>query len=160
MTSKTRGMSDLQINRLIIQAKGDEAILRREAIERARVKVLAILKRENVSLADIAPSLVPRKSLPPAAPKYQHPADPTLTWSGQGRPPGWFREQLEKGNEPSKLLVSAYAGSGVKKAASKARAVKKPAATVARKTAGGGKGNAKPGVRTGGKTSAKKKPRK
>jgi DNA-binding protein H-NS len=133
MTPKTRGLSDSQINRLIIRAKGDEALLRKQAIERAREKVLAILKRENVSLADIAPSLVPRRSLPAAAPKYQHPADPTLTWSGQGRPPRWFREQIDKGHDPSKLLVSAYAGNDVKKAVSKAKAVKNAIAKSAGK---------------------------
>ncbi len=27
-----------------------------------------------------------------AAPKYRNPANPSQTWSGQGRPPNWYKE--------------------------------------------------------------------
>lgn len=139
MASKHRGLTERQINRLLIQAKGDEAVLRKAAIERARIKILAILKKENVTLADIAPSLVPRRSRIKAAPKYQHPTDPTLTWSGQGRPPLWWREQMERGVSPSHLLISAYAGREVKQAVTKAKVARRPIAkkTITKKLAAG-----------------------
>ncbi|MFD0858993.1 H-NS histone family protein [Roseovarius aquimarinus] len=32
-----------------------------------------------------------------AAPKYRSKKDPSLTWSGRGRPPAWIKEAREKG---------------------------------------------------------------
>ncbi len=109
MKPKISKLTTAQLNRLIIRGKAEEAVKRKEAIERARVKVLAILKKESLTMADIAPSLVPGQSLPPRPPKYQHPGDPTLTWSGQGRSPKWFAELLREGFKAEDLLVSAYA---------------------------------------------------
>jgi len=37
------------------------------------------------------------KSRAPAAPKYRNPKDPSLTWSGRGRPPQWVKEAKDKG---------------------------------------------------------------
>lgn len=39
------------------------------------------------------------------APKYWHPEDPTLTWSGRGRQPAWFKKQLEAGTPKESLRI-------------------------------------------------------
>lgn len=39
------------------------------------------------------------------APKYCHPNDPTLTWSGRGKRPKWFAALIEQGVDPESLLV-------------------------------------------------------
>ena len=36
---------------------------------------------------------------PKSAPKYRNPKDPTKTWTGKGRKPGWIAEGLEKGKK-------------------------------------------------------------
>ncbi|KJZ25418.1 trans-acting regulatory protein hvrA [Tritonibacter mobilis] len=41
----------------------------------------------------------------PVAPKYRHPENPSLTWSGRGRQPDWFKEAIEAGADKSDLLI-------------------------------------------------------
>ncbi len=68
----------------------------------AREKILAILKENDMTLADIVnekPHKPPRPSLPP---KYVHPDG--RTWSGQGRMPLWL-----VGEDKEKYLLPASA---------------------------------------------------
>jgi DNA-binding protein H-NS len=39
-------------------------------------------------------------------PKYKHPENPALTWSGRGRQPGWFKEAVEAGHSRDQLLIA------------------------------------------------------
>ncbi len=41
----------------------------------------------------------------PAAPKYRHPENSALTWSGRGRKPKWFVEAIEQGKTPEDLAI-------------------------------------------------------
>ncbi|WP_375172699.1 H-NS family nucleoid-associated regulatory protein [Pseudooceanicola sp.] len=38
-------------------------------------------------------------------PKYRHPEDPSLTWSGRGRQPDWFKSMVSSGTDPETLLI-------------------------------------------------------
>jgi DNA-binding protein H-NS len=39
-------------------------------------------------------------------PKYKHPENPALTWSGHGRQPDWFKEAIEAGHRRDELLIA------------------------------------------------------
>lgn len=39
------------------------------------------------------------------APKYQHPNDPSLTWTGRGRKPLWVEDQLKSGKRLEDLEI-------------------------------------------------------
>lgn len=41
----------------------------------------------------------PAATGPKSAPKYRNPKDPSKTWTGKGRKPGWIAEALEKGKK-------------------------------------------------------------
>lgn len=41
----------------------------------------------------------------PAAPKYRHPENKDLTWSGRGRKPLWFVEALKAGKTAEDLAI-------------------------------------------------------
>lgn len=41
-----------------------------------------------------------------APPKYRHPADPQVTWSGRGKRPAWFIEATEAGVAPESMLIT------------------------------------------------------
>lgn len=41
----------------------------------------------------------------PSAIKYRHPVNKELAWTGRGRKPSWFLEQLEKGVLPTEMQV-------------------------------------------------------
>ena len=37
--------------------------------------------------------------------KYRNPQDPDQTWTGKGRQPQWFKDELAKGTDPAKLEI-------------------------------------------------------
>lgn len=39
-------------------------------------------------------------------PKYRHPENPALTWSGRGRQPAWIKEGLEAGKSLEDFLIA------------------------------------------------------
>ena len=39
-------------------------------------------------------------------PKYRHPENPSLTWSGRGRQPAWFKEAIDAGTSRDDLLIA------------------------------------------------------
>jgi DNA-binding protein H-NS len=40
-----------------------------------------------------------------SAAKYRNPANPSDTWSGRGRQPGWYKEAIAKGKSPDSMLA-------------------------------------------------------
>ena len=38
-------------------------------------------------------------------PKYRHPDDATITWTGKGRQPDWFKQAVTGGVSPDDLLI-------------------------------------------------------
>ncbi|MEO1308037.1 MAG: H-NS histone family protein, partial [Pseudomonadota bacterium] len=69
----------------------------------ALVAVQAVAKEAGFSLDD----LIAKGSKRLQPPKYQHPENPALTWSGRGRKPAWFKDLLDAGTEEAALLISA-----------------------------------------------------
>ena len=75
---------------------------RQKAEARAKVEVFA--RDLGYSLAE----LVGTESKPkrtPVAPKYRHPENPAITWSGRGRRPQWFVEALTAGKTAGDLEI-------------------------------------------------------
>ena len=56
-------------------------------------------------VADLVAAGPPRRSAP-ARPKYRHPEEPGLTWSGRGRRPRWFSEALERGETAEGMEIA------------------------------------------------------
>ncbi|ARU00055.1 H-NS family nucleoid-associated regulatory protein [Yoonia vestfoldensis] len=71
----------------------------------ARAKVEALAKELGFSLSELMSS-DKKASRTAVAPKYQHPENPTLTWSGRGRKPLWFIEALASGKTPKDLAIA------------------------------------------------------
>jgi DNA-binding protein H-NS len=40
-----------------------------------------------------------------SAAKYRNPANPSDTWSGRGRQPGWYKDAIAKGKSPDSMLA-------------------------------------------------------
>lgn len=76
-----------------------EARQRREALEAVR----AAAKERGFELSDLVGTGKTPKAK--AAPKYRHPDNAELTWSGRGRKPKWLVEALENGAEPDDYLI-------------------------------------------------------
>lgn len=73
-----------------------DAIAAAEAVARAAGYSLSEL------IADAPKGAVKKKVNPP---KYRHPENPALTWTGKGRQPGWIKEGLEAGKSLDGFLI-------------------------------------------------------
>jgi len=56
----------------------------------------------NMNISD---ARVQSQNPPMGTPRYRDPDNPFNTWSGKGRRPEWFREQLEKGIAPEEMEI-------------------------------------------------------
>ena len=68
----------------------------------ARAKLEVIAKEMGYSLADLIAVEV-KTTRAPVVPKYRHPENAALTWSGRGRKPQWFADHINSGKDPSDL---------------------------------------------------------
>ena len=73
---------------------------RRQALD----EMSAIAKKHGLSLNDVMPAGKGAKRRA-AAPKYRHPENPEVTWSGRGRRPSWVNEALEEGRSLEDLAI-------------------------------------------------------
>lgn len=68
---------------------------KREAIEELEAKAREL---GFASLSDVVGDQnVKKRGRRKVAPKYRHPENKSLEWSGRGRTPHWFRDALESG---------------------------------------------------------------
>ncbi len=70
----------------------------------ARTKVEAVAREMGYSLAELVGADSKAKRAP-VAPKYQHPENPAVTWSGRGRKPQWFVDALAAGTPAGDLEI-------------------------------------------------------
>ncbi len=70
----------------------------------AREKVEMLAKNLGFTLAELAALEEPKRKWAPSTKIYRHPENPTLTWSGRGRKPGWFAAFVDAGKNPDDLL--------------------------------------------------------
>ena len=83
-----------QVNRLLAEKLASE----KRKLERR----LSMLLGHSVH----APSAErPRRPYPKVRPKYQNPENPSQTWAGRGKRPGWVREMLDAGISIDDLRV-------------------------------------------------------
>lgn len=86
----------------------DKAIAAAEKAQRktALAEVEKAAQKHGFSLSELVDGKGkrgPKKA--PAAPKYRHPENPAVTWSGRGRQPAWFKDAVKKGTSPEQLTI-------------------------------------------------------
>lgn len=76
--------------------------------ERRRKAALAAIEEQaremGFSLAELIGEQKKPKSVSP--PKYRHPENPGLTWSGRGRQPGWLKGAVAEGQPLEDFLIA------------------------------------------------------
>lgn len=70
----------------------------------ARKKLEEVAREFGFSLNELAETAAPRKRKS-AEPKYANPKDPSQTWTGRGRKPGWIVAALERGKSLESMLI-------------------------------------------------------
>lgn len=75
---------------------------RQKAEAREKVEILA--RELGFTLAELTALEEPKRKRAPSTKIYRHTENPTLTWSGRGRKPGWFTAHVDAGKNPDELL--------------------------------------------------------
>ena len=70
----------------------------------ARAALEAQAKELGYTLAELTGMAVPRKRAE-ATPKFRHPENADVTWSGRGRKPRWFNAHIAAGNSSDSLKI-------------------------------------------------------
>lgn len=74
--------------------------------ERQRQNALAELEAKAQEMGFTLNDLLGgKKSKKAGIPKYRHPDDATVTWTGKGRRPDWVKDALAKGKSLDDLLI-------------------------------------------------------
>ena len=104
--SGTVDLSKLSLEELQTLARDIETeIVSRREVERERV--LSQMRELAASLGLTLEEVVRgEKNRGTIAPKYRHPANPVLTWSGRGKRPAWVNEALVAGMTMDDLAVT------------------------------------------------------
>ncbi|MDB2407120.1 H-NS histone family protein [Jannaschia sp.] len=72
-------------------------------------RIEKMLADEGYSMADLTQGRSAGKKVASGAAKapakYRHPENASLTWSGRGRQPGWYKEALDAGKSPEDLAI-------------------------------------------------------
>jgi DNA-binding protein H-NS len=91
---------------LSLEAKVAAAIAKRKQEEKAELKrkITALAKSSGFDIEEVVGSKRGRRGSK-VAPKYQHPNDASLTWTGRGRQPLWLVAELKKGKKLESFLI-------------------------------------------------------
>lgn len=74
--------------------------------ERQRQKALSELEAKAQEMGfNLNDLLGAKKARKGGLPKYRHPEDPTVTWTGKGRRPDWIKDALAQGQSLDDLLI-------------------------------------------------------
>ncbi len=74
--------------------------------QEARSAAEAVAREMGFSLSELTHGSGKKgKTKTPNPPKYRHPENPSLTWSGRGRQPAWIKEALENGTSLDEFLI-------------------------------------------------------
>lgn len=85
-----------------------QEIKRREAQERAQIlnEARAFVKARGYTLEELTGGeVVKQVATRKVAPKYRHPADAALEWTGRGRQPRWVQDWVAQGNTLESLAI-------------------------------------------------------
>lgn len=143
MAINLESLSPTELKALINHAESQIQTARANQVATVRTKIDALLKSNNLTIADVYPTRGGKSAKgvrAPVAPKYRNPADPSQTWSGRGKRPLWFVAALKKrGVTADSLLIdqsqAAPAPAAAKKAPAKATRKAGAKKSAARKNA-------------------------
>lgn len=75
--------------------------MKKEALSEIEAKAKAM----GFTLAELLGTTSKKRSSGSVAPKYAHPENPSMTWTGRGRKPKWIEEALASGKSLADLAI-------------------------------------------------------
>lgn len=99
-------LSQNELEALIANAQRQKKKIHRQKISDVRRKVAALAKENGYTISELFGGVkATGKTTTKVAPKYRNPANPDKTWSGRGKRPRWFNDELAKGRKASDMLI-------------------------------------------------------
>jgi len=78
----------------------------REQIRKARAAAEAATGKFGLTLDDVVNGTrKPKGKAAASEPRFRNPDNPSQTWTGRGRQPGWFKTAMEKGKAPEDMVI-------------------------------------------------------
>ena len=113
MSVDLKSMNRKELEKLKAQVEKALAKVSERELKAARDAAEKAAAAHGFSLDDVtaAPKAAKRGRKPAGAAKtkspakYKNPADATQTWTGKGRQPEWFKAEVAKGTDPSKMEI-------------------------------------------------------
>ena len=96
MSTDLKTLSVAELDALIERAKTVREETRTQRRLELRSEFERRLKDEGFSAVEVLGTRLKPKPQP-LPPKYADPGDPSLTWSGKGRMPGWLQVKIDAG---------------------------------------------------------------
>ena len=92
---------------LELETKVGAAIAKRKQEEKAALKkkMAELSANSGFDLSELMGTKGGARKGSTVAPKYRHPVDASLTWSGRGRQPRWLVAELKKGKKLQSFLI-------------------------------------------------------
>jgi DNA-binding protein H-NS len=107
--AKELDLEKLDLDQLKSLAKDiEKSMKKREAdnLKKAREAAEAAAREYGYSLDEILGAKAPRRTVSDSSnAKFRHPENPSLTWSGRGRQPQWFKDAIAVGKALEDLSV-------------------------------------------------------
>jgi len=129
MAIDLKNLSPKELENLIAHASAQLGNARSELIKSIRQKINALLQSSGLTIHDVYPARSKKTAasadkIRAVAPKYRHPEDPSITWSGRGRQPEWLKKALRRrGVSTDSLLIAGSAPGAAKKRSTPAKKV-------------------------------------
>ena len=90
----------------LAEIKKAEAEYEGRKLKELRSEVEAMVAKAGFKVADLFDGRTVKKSAKAKQPpKYRHPENKTVTWSGRGRQPEWFKEAINSGKTREDLSI-------------------------------------------------------
>lgn len=109
MSLELSGLSLVELNEIIAEAKALIAEKQEEAVQAAFQKMVLIASEVGLSAEEVlrrgrekAGKPVSRGVVPP---RYRNPTNPTETWTGRGKSPRWVQDKIARGITLEDMLI-------------------------------------------------------
>lgn len=103
MAIELNGLSETELKRLRTRVDRALATLEKRRFDEARRAAEEAARAHGFSLSQVATAGTGKR--PAGVPKYANPANPSQTWTGRGRQPGWLKEALAAGRKLEDLAI-------------------------------------------------------
>jgi len=104
------GLSVKELDQILANAAKLREQKLRDNLAAVRQKIVEAAREEGYSIAELfgagsGPSKQRGGKKEKGSAKYANPSDPSQTWTGRGKRPGWFKLAIERGVQPASMAI-------------------------------------------------------